>query len=77
MRIRSGRLACAEATASSPFLSGVKAPLAFFHDVVRNWEQHGEATLTQLILTDPVRYILLMSAIEAGDFRVRRRRGDG
>jgi hypothetical protein len=55
-------------------LSRVKAPLAFFRDVVRNWEQHGEATLTQLILTDPARYVLLMSAIAAGDFRVRRRR---
>jgi hypothetical protein len=43
-------------------LSGVKAPLAFFRDVVRNWEQHGEATLTGLILTDPVRYAHLMSA---------------
>jgi hypothetical protein len=59
-------------------LSGVKAPLAFFRDVVRNWEQYGEATLTQLVLTDPARYVMLMSAIAAGDFRVRRRRhGDG
>jgi hypothetical protein len=30
-------------------LSGVKAPPAFLRDVVRIWEQHGEATLTLLL----------------------------
>ena len=33
------------------------------------------AGLTRLILTDPVRYVLVMTAIETGGFRIRRRRG--
>jgi hypothetical protein len=76
MRWRSGARKGNPGGPRRPFgsLSGVKAPLAFLRDVVRYWDQYGEATLTQLILTDPVRYALLMSAIAAGDLRVRRRR---
>jgi hypothetical protein len=41
-------------------------------------QQRGEATLTALILTDPARFALIISAISAGDLRVRRRpHGDG
>jgi hypothetical protein len=55
-------------------LTRINAPLAFFRDVVADWEQHGRAAITQLVLTDPVRYFLLMRAIETGEFGVRRRR---
>ncbi len=58
-------------------LTRVSAPLGFFRDVVADWEQHGKAAITQLSLTDPVRYFLLMLAIETGEFRVRRRRPKG
>ena len=55
-------------------LTKIKAPLGFLRDAVANWERHGEAALTRLRLTDPVRYFLLMVAIETGEFRVQRRR---
>ncbi len=58
-------------------LSRVGAPLAFFRDVVADWEQHGKAAIAQLCMTAPVRYFLLMLAIETGEFRVRRRRPKG
>jgi hypothetical protein len=51
-----------------------KAPLGFLRDAVANCERHGEAALTHLRLTDPMRYFLLMVAIETGEFRVQRRR---
>lgn len=54
-------------------LTRISAPLGFFRDAVASWERHGEAALTQLRQTDPVRYFLLMVAIEAGEFRVSRR----
>jgi len=54
-------------------LTKIKAPLDFLRDAVANWERHGEAALTHLRLTDPMRYFLLMVAIETGEFRVRRR----
>jgi hypothetical protein len=47
--------------------------LGFLRDAVANWERYGEAALTHLSLTDPVRYFLLMVAIETGEFRIRRR----
>ncbi len=55
-------------------LSRINAPPAFFRDVVSDWEEHGQAALRQLCVTDPERYFLLMLAIETGEFRVRRRR---
>lgn len=55
-------------------LTRINAPLAFFRDVVVDWEQHGKAAITQLRHTDPLRYFLLMLAIETDQFRVRRRR---
>ena len=55
-------------------LGRIEAPLAFFRDAVASWERYGEAVLTQLRLTDPARYFLLMIAIETGEFCVRRRR---
>ena len=51
----------------------IKAPLGFLRDAVANWERHGEAALTHLRLTDPVRYFLLMVAIETGEFRIQGR----
>jgi hypothetical protein len=40
--------------------------LGFLRDAVANWEKHGEAAITQLRLTDPMRYFL--SAVRlAGD----------
>jgi hypothetical protein len=39
-----------------------------------NWEKYGEASLTQLRITDPARYFLPMVAIETGEFRIQRRR---
>ena len=53
-------------------LTRINAPLGFLRDAVANWERYGEAALTHLIQTDPVRYFLLMVAIETGEFRVRR-----
>jgi hypothetical protein len=47
--------------------------LGFLRDAVANWEKYGEAAFTQLRLTDPMRYFLLMVAIETGEFRIRRR----
>ena len=41
----------------------IKAPLGFLRDAVANWERHGEAAITHLRLTDPMRYFLLMVAI--------------
>jgi hypothetical protein len=55
-------------------LTPLKAPLGFFRDAVAIWEEHGEAALERLVLADPGRYFLLMVAMEAGDFRVRRSR---
>jgi hypothetical protein len=49
-------------------LTKIKAPLGFLRDAVANWERHGEAALTRLRLTDPMRYFLLMVAIETGEF---------
>jgi hypothetical protein len=54
-------------------LTKLKAPLDFLRDAVTNWERHGEDALTQLKHTDPMRYFLLMVAIETGEFRIRRR----
>ena len=45
----------------------------FLRDAVANWERHGEAAITHLRLTDPMRYFLLMVAIETGEFRIQRR----
>src|SRR6516162_308031 len=58
-------------------LTKIKAPLGFLRDAVANWERDGEAALTHLRLTDPIRYFLLMVAIETGEFRVRRRAKSG
>jgi len=55
-------------------LTKVKAPLSFLRDAVADWERHGEAAISRLRLTDPMRYFLLMVAIETGEFRVQRRR---
>ena len=55
-------------------LTRIKAPPGFLSDVAANWERHGESALTHLRLTDPVRYFLLMVAIETGEFRITRRR---
>jgi hypothetical protein len=54
-------------------LTKIRAPLGFLRDAVANWERYGEAAITQLRLTDPMRYFLLMVAIETGEFRVQRR----
>jgi hypothetical protein len=54
-------------------LTKIKAPLGFLRDAVANWERHGEAALTRLRLTDPMRYFLFMVAIETDEFRVQRR----
>jgi hypothetical protein len=53
----------------------ISAPLDFFRDVVADWERHGDAAIRRLRLTDPVRYFLLLVAMETGVFRIRRRRG--
>jgi hypothetical protein len=50
-------------------LTKIKAPLDFLRDAVTNWERHGEAALTQLRHTDPMRNFLLMVAIETDDAR--------
>jgi hypothetical protein len=54
-------------------LTKIRAPLGFLRDAVADWERHGQAALTQLRLTNPARYFLLMVAIETGEFRVLRR----
>ena len=54
-------------------LTRIKAPLGFLRDAVASSERYGEAALAHLIQTNPVRYFLLMVAIETGEFRVRRR----
>ena len=54
-------------------LTKIKAPLGFLRDAVANWEKYGEASLTQLRITDPARYFLPMVAIETGEFRIQRR----
>ena len=38
--------------------------MGFLRDAVANWERYGEAALTHLSRTDPVRYFLLMVAVE-------------
>jgi hypothetical protein len=48
--------------------------LSFLRDAVADWERHGEAAISRLRLTDPMRYFLLMVAIETGEFRIHRRR---
>jgi hypothetical protein len=53
-------------------LTKINAPLG--GDAVADWERHGEAAISRLRMTDPVRYFLLMVAIETGEFRVQRRR---
>jgi hypothetical protein len=55
-------------------LTKINAPLGFLRDAVADWERHGEAAISRLRMTDPVRYFLLMVAIETGEFRVQRRR---
>ena len=55
-------------------LTRIKAPPSFLRDVMANWEQHGEAALTHLRLTDPMGFFLLTVAVETGEFRITRRR---